>query len=129
LYLADADRALVVRRREDHSRLGLALQLGTVRFLGTFLTDPTDVPPGVVTYMSRQLRMADPSCVPRYLDRRVTRHEHAQDIQRRDGYRDFHAPREVFRLVRWLYTRAWLSAERPSVLFDLATARLVEHNV
>jgi TnpA family transposase len=83
----------------------------------------------VVTYVSRQLRIADPSCLPRYLDRRVTRHEHAQDIQRRYGYRDFHAPREVFRLVRWLYTRAWLSAERPSVLFDLATAQLVEHKV
>jgi uncharacterized protein DUF4158 len=119
----------VVRRREDHIRLGCALQLGTVRFLGTFLTDPTDVPPGVVMYMSRQLRIADPLCLSRYLDRRVTRHEHAQDIQRRYGYRDFHAPREVFRLVRWLYTRAWLSAERPSVLFDLATARLVEHKV
>ena len=127
--LDDADRALITRRREDHLRLGFALQLGTVRFLGTFLTDPTDVPPGVVTHLSRQLRIADPSCLPRDLDRPVTHYEHAQDIQRRDGYRDFHDPQEVFRLIRWLYTRAWLSAERPSVLFDLATARLVERKV
>ncbi|WP_369750690.1 DUF4158 domain-containing protein [Anabaena sp. PCC 7108] len=32
-------------------------------------------------------------------------------------------------LVRWLYGRAWVGSESPSVLFDLVTARLVEHKI
>jgi hypothetical protein len=128
-YLDDRDQMLVARRREDYTRLGFALPLGTVRFLGTFLTDPTDVPPGLVRHMSRQLHIADPTCLPRYLERPHTRYDHAQEITRHYGYHDFHAHPEYFRFVRWLYTRAWLSAERPSVLFDFATARLVERKV
>lgn len=31
--------------------------------------------------------------------------------------------------MRWLYSRAWLSSERPSILFYLATARLVERKL
>jgi len=36
---------------------------------------------------------------------------------------------EGSRLVRWSYTRTWLNSEQPSVLFDLAIARLVEQQV
>ena len=122
------DRQLINRRQRDHTRLGFAIQLGTVRFLGTFLPNPTVVPDNVVSYVANQLSLEDPNCLSKYASR-DTHWDHASQIQQTYGYYDFYEPREVFRLVRWLYSRAWLSAERPSVLFDLATARLVESKV
>ena len=127
-HLDDADRALLADRRGDHNRLGLMVQLGTVRFLGTFLADPTDVPPGVIAHLTAQLGFADPPDLTRYRDGE-SRWDHTRELRQRDGYRDFTDQPAHFRLVRWLYARAWTGAERPSVLFDLATARLVERKI
>ena len=68
----------------------------------------------------------DVVCLAEYGARSNTAWEHAAEIRRVYGYREFSDPVVSFPLVRWLYTRAWLSAEQPSVLFDLATAWLVD---
>ncbi len=127
-HFDDRDQQLIAQRQTAHTRLGFAVQLGTVRFLGTFLPDPTEVPASVVTYVATQLGIRDTTCLTQY-HIRDTHWDHATQIRRVYGYHEFHEPREVFHLVRWLYTRAWLSAERPSVLFDLATAQLVARKV
>jgi DNA-binding transcriptional ArsR family regulator len=127
-HLDDADRGLIDRHRGDHNRLGFAVQLGAVRFLGTVLANPAEVPPGVVAHLGRQLGITDTAGLPRYAAGQK-RWDHAAEIRRHYGYRDFHRGSESAALSRWLANRAWLSAERPSVLFDLATARLVGRKV
>ena len=66
-HLDDADRELLVDRRADHNRLGMALQIVTARFLGTFLPDPTDVPAGVIAHVAGPA----PACLRRLTSRRT----------------------------------------------------------
>jgi TnpA family transposase len=128
-HLDDTDKNSILIRRGNHNRLGFALQLVSVRFLGTFLENPIDVPSGVVIELATQLGISNIECLPQYLERPFTHWEHRAEIKQRYGYRDFSEQPGHWQLVRWLYGRAWVGSESPSVLFDLATARLVEHKV
>lgn len=123
----DADarrRALAAHGRRN--QLGFAVQLGTVRFLGVFLVDPTDVPAVVVDQVAEQLGL-DADDLKGYGEREA-RWNHQAQIRDVYGYETF-GPGQWWALARWLYLRAWHTNERPSVLFDLATNRLVEGKV
>jgi TnpA family transposase len=128
-HLDDQALQLVKKRRGDHNRLGFAIQLGTVRFLGTFLNNPLDLPTNVINYLAPQLNITDINCLDHYLERGNTQWEHTEIIKEYYGYRDFNSQPQYWRLIRWLYERAWVSAESPSVLFDVTTVQLLENKI
>ena len=57
------------------------------------------------------------------------RWRHPPEIRERYGYRDFSDEFAQWRLLRWLYALCWIGTDRPSALFDQATAWLVTHKV
>jgi hypothetical protein len=69
-FLDDVDRTVVARHRGERNRLGVAVQLGTVRYLGTFLSDPLDLPWTVVEYLAAQLGIDDASVAKGYTSAR-----------------------------------------------------------
>lgn len=103
-HLNEDDHALIAQKRGDHGRLGFALQLTTVRFLGAFLDDPAEAPSAVLQMLSHQLGIGKPGCISRYRENRL-------------------------QLGRWLYTLCWTGTDRPSVLFERAKDWLLTHKV
>ena len=85
-FLLDgSDRQLVERRRGAANRLGFALQLCTVRFLGVFVGVPHEVPADVVSYVAVQLDV-DVAVIGAYATREKTALEHQWEIRRVLGY-------------------------------------------
>lgn len=127
-HLDDGDQAIIAVLRGSHSRLGFAVQLCTVRFLGCFLIDLTETPSGVVAYLAIQLNLNDIGAWRTYTASK-TQSRHRQFIRSHYGYEDFHKSQRPFSLMRQLYARAALTQESHLVLFDYATAWLVQHKV
>ena len=127
-HLDDADRGAIAEKRGDHNRLGFALQLTTVRFLGTFLEQPTEVPVAVLHTLRKQLALDGSADLVGY-SQAEQRWAHAEQIRADYGYRGFTHPLAGFRLARWLYAQCWTGTERPSVLFDRATTWMLAQRV
>jgi hypothetical protein len=127
-HLSDDDRAQIESCRGHHNRLGFALQLSTVRYLGTFLEDPIAVPSSVLQFVSRQLAIHTTDGLERYRDGEQ-REEHVTKIRKHYGYGDIAEPRVGFRMTRWLYGVCWTGTERLGALFERATAWLLAHKI
>ena len=128
-HLDATDRELVGEMRGAHNRIGFAIQLGTARFLGAFLDDPTQTPSAVIATVARQLGEVPAPSLDAYRDGRQ-RWRHIAMIRERYGFRDLEEDASArFRLTRWLYVLCRTGDDRPGLLFDRATAWLVTHKV
>lgn len=85
-FLDDADREAAQATRRSHNRLGYAVQLTSVRFLGRFMADPRQVPTEVAEYLAGQLDIEDASCLKLYGERDGTARTHAGEIQDAVGW-------------------------------------------
>lgn len=129
-FLDDEDRKLIAKRRGDYNRLGFALQLCTVRYIGLFLEDPLDVPWPVVDHLAEQLEIEDVSQIKRYTERKPTAYEHAWEIRDAYGYHQFEDHEWGRKFRAFLHGRAWTAhAEGPKALFDHAVGWLRRNRV
>lgn len=126
-HLDEADLEFIFNRRGDHNRLGFALQITSVRFLGCFLSDLNVVPINVQHFVAEQLSISDIDVLTEYARRETTVREHTALIRTHYEYREISDCK--FILSRLLYARAWISNERPSLMFDFTTAWLIHNKV
>lgn len=108
-HLDDRDRIHIQSFYSDHTRLGFAVQLGTVRFLDVFPTDINEIPPTVVTHIARQLNI-NAGELTHYGKR--SQRWHKQINCQRYGYQHFLQSPLPFTLIRQINSLAWLTQEK-----------------
>jgi hypothetical protein len=119
--LTASDRRQVPKTSSAVNRMGFALQLGALRYLGFCPKDVGNAPRPVITFVAEQLGTA-PLDLAEYGQRSQTRSDHGVLAQSHLGFR---CPKdeEIDDLGSWLVARA-LEHDRPMLLLELACERL-----
>ncbi|MER5323018.1 DUF4158 domain-containing protein [Streptosporangium roseum] len=114
-------------KRRLRNRLSWSIQWGTVRMLGTFMTDsgPAEVPESVIRYVAEQLKIEDWTSAKLDGDRPQTPYEHAAQIRQLLGYREFSAAESD--VATFIVSRVRKTRDSRRELFDQAVFRLIEN--
>ena len=126
-YLHEKDLELIDTIRRPSTRLGFALQLGSLRFLGTFISDITNIPQNVLSYIATQLNINPGEII--YYSRRQTRYQHTKLIKSHYGYQDFNYPEIEAYLANWLLNRALYTTESSDMLFDMLLKKCLDEKI
>ena len=123
-----SDRELMVLKqqlRAEHNRLGFALQLCCLRYLG-FFPEELQLPEQVINYVAQQLQLI-PELLTFYGKRSSTQRNHQRKIQALLGYRRASAT-DTLNLEQWLVERA-LEHNQPLLLFHMACEYLKQQKI
>ncbi|MEE8291330.1 MAG: Tn3 family transposase [Candidatus Tectomicrobia bacterium] len=124
--LSEADHQAVNNQRDDHTRLGFALQLCLLRYLGFVPHDLSTTPHAAVVYVAGQLEVP-PEAMQAYGLRIPTRTMHLQQVQRHLGFRRA-TPLDFYAVQTWLVERA-LEHDKPTLLLQLACDKLRREHI
>jgi TnpA family transposase len=124
--LTEDDQGQIQRQRRSENRLGFALQLCTLRYLGFCPDDLQQAPSDVVVFLADQLQIPVAS-LTRYAQRTQTRTEHLQQIQ---AYLGFHDPtaQDFKQLATWQIDRA-MEHDSMTLLFQLTAEKLFSQKI
>jgi len=124
--LSERDIAQVPYTSAPYNRLGFALQLCALRYLGFCPDDLTTAPPDAVAYVARQIGV-EADVLAAYSQREHTRTDHLQKIMDYLGYRKA-TPMDQELLSRWLLERA-LEHSKPILLFYMMCEQLYAERI
>lgn len=119
--LTGADLACVRQCRSKANRLGFALQLGTLRWLGFVPDELLPGPPAATGYLAQQLAIKG-EVIHGYGTRDQTRTVHRQQVQAHLGFVEV-GPAEFETLTGWLVERA-LEHDEPRLLLSMVIDKL-----
>ncbi len=124
--LKERDRTLVFDQRGPENRLGLAVSLSALRFLGFVPDDVASIPDEALTFLAGQVDAA-PHELLAYGSRSQTRSDHLALVLEHLGWRRADDGDRV-RLARWLLERA-VEHDAPATLIVLAGEHLRARSV
>ena len=123
--LSDKELIILKQLRAEHNRLGFALQLCCLRYLG-FFPEELQLPERVIKYVAQQLQLI-PELLVFYGQRSSTQREHQRKIQALLGYRRA-SNSDLLNLEQWLTERA-LEHNQPLLLFHMACEHLKQQKI
>ncbi len=124
--LTDEDHTFLKTYRTDPHRLGVALQLGAVRYLGFCPTHLHTAPLDTIAFLAEQLHV-DSTEFRDYGTRRMTRSAHFQAVLDHLGLRRVQA-KEQEQLLAWLIERA-LEHDKPTLLLQMTSEHLKQQKM